>query len=283
MIKFKRSVMGVAVCCALASTGAQAAFTSFWFDADGAGATATAFRVDEFFDISGRFLAQNTYNANPPNNTYTFNQFGTAGITGRDSLGFSGLSAGTQAQTQAVRAKFFGSGTGDLNSLSVSFNPTGFMEFYNPAYTTMFAQFAITGGSGVTLLGIPNGFSTLIGKAASISAGYFFADNGGFMGADLACTFCANPDIFNFATTNVSEITSQNTRNGVDLQLTAAYSDAAVQGANGLRLNDAFGRPTQLYASANGQDRMQIPEPGSMALLGLGLVGLAAMRRRAAK
>jgi hypothetical protein len=278
MFKFKQSVLGVATACVLASTSAHAAFSSFWFDADGAN-PGNAVLVNEFFDINTRFLAQNTYDTTP-GTTYTFNQYGTANITGIDSLGYSGNATSMAAQA-AVGVKFAGNGIGDLAGQTVTFQG-GTIRFYNPAFSTLFAEFSIIGDSGATSSGIPNGFSTLVGRSSFIDAGYFFKDIGGVMGADLMCSgqACIDASIYNFATTNVSLVTNQNSLNGIDGLLSAAFTDAAVQNANGVNLFDTSGRPTQFYASSNGQDRLQIPEPGSLALFGLGLVGLVVARRR---
>lgn len=272
MKAFKKSLMAAAVAGGLATSGGANAFVSFWFDADGAAGPLAPTLVNEYIDYVGAVYAENTYTGAT---TFTLEQSGYVEVVGKDgALNLPIANAG-------VVASFSGSGTGDLASGLASFTD-GLLEIFQPGFGgTLIGTFDILGGGAVIspVTGAPNGASSLSVQATDLAAGYFFMDNGGVLGADFA-TLPAEL-IFGFATSNLSLISNQGTIDDVQTVLDSAFPGNTFSGAN---VTDAGGRLTNLYSGANGQFRYNlVPEPASLALLGIGLFGLAAAGRRKQK
>jgi hypothetical protein len=281
MKNFTRSAT-ISALLAVISSPASAQFLSNWqLDLTGTGASKTT--VAEYLDFVGNSFIQTTANAGDPAGTFfTFTDQGVFNVTSVDG----GAAISTLFPGYEMTAVFSdGGGTGTLGG-GISFN-AGTLSIYSdntPNYAvsdgvggtifgaddgTLIGTFDLIFGTGVVdASGIPNGQLTMAFQATSLAAGYWFDS----LGNDLS----TNPLLFGFVTTNASRVENA----------TGAVSAEIICQQNGF--NCPTGTPFDLPPSAflvsnNGQYRLQIPEPGSIALLGLGLLGLAVRRMRCAQ
>jgi hypothetical protein len=275
-MKIVKQVMVAAMVGAWASAPASAAFLQNWyFDYDGAAGmqAATTTQVSEYLDIVGTSYIKNSFSGPL---SFTFEDWGAFKATAHDGGG--GLNG---SGSNELTALFHLTGTGTLGS-SINFNSGAVGDFvdvwvqnggvdfastndiYGANNGTKIGTFAVAfGGGTINASGIPNGFLTIALKPLSLTSGHFFLEDS----TDLATTDLNF--VFGFVTTNASVATAVNsTVNGEIVQEFA--------GDSSLPTSDP---PNRFVVGNNGQYRWVVPEPGTVALIGLGLLGLVGLSR----
>ncbi len=274
--KFLASTL-VAAGMAVASAAQSAVVTNWYLDADGAGGAGGATHITSFLDIVGGayIVLTPTGGAN-----FTFEEWGAVRSTSHD---FGLPYNATQTRELAALFDATGNGTfggdatftgGTLNLYSIPLGQWGSTTGIFGVDGMPIATFEVIGGGlQVNPDGTPiaNGQVELIAKATFLAAGYFFFDAGLTM--DMA-DVVNDPMglLFGFATVNANQIPTD--------QLNTTFADEIFEstGLPGTWVNDpALG---SFFVSNNGQFRLSVPEPGTVALMGIGLLGLGLVRRR---
>lgn len=250
---FKKTFASLALASSLlAAAPAQAVLTNWILDTNGAAAGGQV-SVSQFIDLSGTAYVNNTFTSP---STFNFNEFSSFNAFSVD---------GTTALSPALSAAFVATGVGTTGG-ALNFT-TGTLNVFSGA--TNIGTFNLLSGSANLAAGtvLPNGAISLIFQASALSSGYFFT--GGLL--DLS-TLLPETVIFGFATTNA-------------IPLIGVIPTALINGYNtnfgpDVLVGTVANQVDHVFIGNNGQFQLQLPEPGSMALLGIGLLGLALASRR---
>ena len=274
--------LGCAAAIALAAGAAQAdvVMGDWTFNPAGTG-KAGGQEINEYLDINGNAFIQIT----PTGGTsFNFVEHAVFNIVQADSNGrlFPVNFAGGN-----ITALFEAYGTGNFSgdftfsggTIRMYQNPTNgeygtSAGIYGANLGTQIAMFNVLAGGGGTVDAsgnpIKNGQVSInaAAKAGDLAPNYFYASNGVDMSTEKVTAF---------AFTNANTVGEPTT--GLVSEVACQYAGFTGAGCNGKAYANAPGQ--YFFVSNNGQFKFNdIPEPGSVALFGIALFGIGALRRR---
>jgi hypothetical protein len=267
----------------MGSAQANTVLNNWGFNPTGTG-YATAQTINEYLDVNGNaFINLQITGAN----TFNFVEHAVFNISQADSNGqiFSDTFPGAR-----ITATFTANGSGTFNGgftfaggTIKMYARTGANLYattngiYGADLGEQIAEFDVLAGGGgqVDANGIPtnNGQISVFAKASTpggLDAGYFFRNGG----ADLAFE-----DILSFAFTNANTVGAPTA-----LMVDEIACQFAGFGGNGCNANPYANVPGDyFFVSNNGQFKLaNVPEPGSLALFGIALLGAGVVSRKRA-
>lgn len=261
-----------------ASASAQTFLDNWYLDINKDG---DKVQVSQYLDFVGASYIKTTTNPGDPS-SFTFTDNGFFVVQGHD--GGASIQEGAPATWSEMTAMFTGAtGSGTFGG-PIDFDPGANLKLYSDSnfnYSstdgvfgandgTLIGEFELVDGSGIVdPNGVPNGQLTLIFKALSLTAGYWFAPDGS---TDLS-TLVPGGLLFGFVTTNASYNSNPSATLNSEM--------AELLGVASPLINTP---PQGFFIANNGQYRLDpvqgVPEPGVLALFGLGMLGLGLNRSR---
>ena len=275
--------LACATAVAMSFTGAASAATvlnNWVFNPAGTG-YANGQEINEYLDVNGNAFIQLTPTGG---SGFTFTEHAVFNIVQADSNGqlfpvnFPGgnISATFEA---TGRGNFSGAFSFTGGTIRMYQNPTNGQYgteagIYGANLGNMIAEFNVLEGGGgeVDASGSPvnNGQVSVLAQATQMDAGYFFRGNGD----DLSME-----DIMAFAFTNANTVGAPTNR--LVREVACQYAGFTGSGCNGTDYGNSAGA---FFVSNNGQFKLaEVPEPGSLALFGIAMLGAGVISRKRAK
>jgi hypothetical protein len=283
-MKFLKKLACAAAVAMTVAGGANAATVmNDWVFNPTGGGYAGGQQINEYLDVNGNAFIQ----INPTGgSSFSFAEHAVFNIVQADGNGqlFPVTFPGGN-----ITATFEATGTGNFSG-AFSFAGGTIRMYQNPTngqYATtagiyganlgnQIAEFTVLAGGGgmVDASGSPtnNGQVTVLAKAdaGSLDSGYFFRENG----QDLS-----TESILAFAFTNANTVA--NPTGTLVSEVACEYANFTGNGCNGQAYANT---PGYFFVGNNGQFKLaEVPEPGSLALFGIAMLGAGVVSRKRAK
>ena len=282
-MKFLKKLACAAAVAMTVAGGANAATVlNDWVFNPTGGGYASGQKINEYLDVNGNAFIQ----INPTGgSSFSFAEHAVFNIVQADSnsqlfpVNFPGgnISATFEATGTGNFSGNFSFSGGTIRMYQNATNQYGTAAgVYGADQGNMIAEFSVMAGGGgmVDASGSPtnNGQVTVLAKAnvGSLDSGYFFRENG----KDLS-----TESILAFAFTNANTVA--NPTGMLVNEVACQYANFSGNGCNG----QAFANtPGGFFVSNNGQFKLaEVPEPGSLALFGIAMLGAGVVSRKRAK
>ena len=279
----KKLACAAAVAMSMAGAANAATVLNDWVFNPAGGGFSGGQQINEYLDVNGNAFIQ----INPTGgSSFSFREHAVFNIVQADS---NGQLFPVNYPGGNITATFEATGTGNFSgaftfaggTIRMFQNPTNNQYgtsagIYGANLGNQIAEFTVMAGGGglVDASGSPtnNGQVTVFAKAeaGSLDSGYFFRENG----QDLS-----TESIMAFAFTNANTIADP-TQTLVD-EVACQYAGFGGAGCNGEAYANA---PGYFFVGNNGQFKLaEVPEPGSLALFGIAMLGAGVVSRKRAK